>query len=99
MEYLPYTTLRKHKSLSESEIVLIVRQLIETVQYLHSYKISHRDIKPDKLMYDKEEGRIHLIDFGICKKFYERGKRKDMWTPTGTLAYKAPDMLEGGGYN
>lgn len=29
---------------------------------------------------------------------FRRGQRKEMWTPTGTLAYKAPEMFEGVGY-
>lgn len=99
MQHLPFPTLRKFQHLPEQEIILVMRQLLEALQYLHSTKLCHRDLKPDNIMYDRENKLIYIIDFGICKRFYERGKRKDMWTPTGTLAYKAPEMLEGGGYN
>lgn len=99
MEYLPFPSLRKFTDLHEHEIRDIIRQLLEALQYLHSSKLCHRDVKPDNIVYDRQKGQIYLIDFGICKRFFERGKRKDMWTPTGTIGYKAPEMLEGGGYN
>lgn len=70
-----------------------------TLKYIHENKICHRDVKPENILYDKEKQTIKLIDFGISKKVEERGRKRDMLTPTGTPYYRAPEIIEGGGYN
>jgi calcium-dependent protein kinase len=50
-------------------------------------------------MYDPVNQQIKIIDFGISKKNYKRNKKLEMWTITGTLFYRAPEMFYGGGYN
>jgi calcium-dependent protein kinase len=73
-------------------------QLMETLSYLHRQDVVHRDIKPENILYDAETRTIKLIDFGISKRFIKRGSLIDMWTITGTLYYRAPEMFEGDGY-
>lgn len=67
--------------------------------YLHKNKVCHRDIKPENILYDQASGQIKIIDFGISKYVIERGCTVDMFTNTGTLYYKAPEMFLGGGYD
>lgn len=71
-------------------------QLFETLEYIHSQGICHRDIKPDNILFNKETGKIKVIDFGISKKIKNRGHKVDMLTITGTLYYRAPEMFRGG---
>ena len=59
----------------------------------------HRDIKPENILYDPLMKRIKLIDFGISKKTYQRGHRRDMMTIIGTTFFIAPEVLMGGGYD
>ena len=66
---------------------------------MHTHKICHRDIKPENILYDIEEKRIILVDFGISRKLTKRGRKATMLTLTGTLYYRAPEMFEGGGYD
>jgi serine/threonine protein kinase len=51
------------------------------------------------VLYDSSSGRIKVIDFGISKYVVERGTQVNMFTNTGTLYYKAPEMFLGGGYD
>lgn len=51
------------------------------------------------MLYDSSSGRIKVIDFGISKYVVERGSQVNMFTNTGTLYYKAPEMFLGGGYD
>ena len=64
--------------------------MIEAINYLHSKNICHRDIKPENLLYDQTNKKIKLIDFGISKKTFLRGVRRDMLTIIGTHFYLAP---------
>lgn len=76
-----------------------MKQLINTILYLHSEGICHRDIKLDNILYNEDQEKIKLIDFGISKKIYDRNhKISEMWTSTGTLHYMAPEMISGGSY-
>lgn len=63
--------------------------------------ICHRDLKPDNILFDPVSGSLKLIDFGVSKLIYNRKKQRKekMWTVTGTIHYKAPEMFEGKEYD
>lgn len=69
------------------------------MRYIHEKNICHRDIKPENVLYDAQLKRVKIIDFGISKKTYQRGARRDMLTIIGTSLYLAPEILFGGGYD
>jgi serine/threonine protein kinase len=77
--------------------------LLEVVDYMHRLGICHRDLKPENIMFDPDDSTIKLIDFDISKNFLSNKEvepePEDMFTVTGTLSYKAPEMLKGGGYS
>ena len=50
----------------------------------------HRDVKPENILYDPMMKKIKIIDFGISKKTFQRGQRRDMLTIIGTYFYLAP---------
>lgn len=99
MDYETMPNLLSFKSLPEEEIKVIIHQLIGTVAYIHSHNICHRDIKPENILYDRDNKNIKLIDFGISKKTFDRGAKREMLTITGTPYYRAPEMFHGGGYD
>ena len=52
------------------DICLIAIQIIERIQWVHSQKIIHRDIKPDNFLIGLDDPNIiYLIDFGLSKKY------------------------------
>ena len=85
--------LRRRKTLTEIEVQCYVIQLIKGLQYLHSHKIIHRDLKLGNLfLTDKME--LKIGDFGLATKLDYDGEKKK--TVCGTPNYIAPEVLDGG---
>lgn len=59
--------------LSEKEAIAITLEIGDALEYLHSKKMLHLDIKPGNIMRNPE-GRHYLIDFGLSKQFTEGGE-------------------------
>lgn len=76
-----------------------MREILTAIKYIHDRNFCHRDIKPENILYDPKTKKIKLIDFGISKKTFQRGSRRDMMTIIGTHFYLAPEVLLGGGYD
>ena len=76
--------------LTEEESLKYFQQLINALYYLHSQNITHRDIKIDNLLLDRNYD-LKLIDFGLSTK-YRDDKLLDQ--PCGTVVYAAPEVLE-----
>ena len=71
--------LKRRKNLSELEVQYYFIQLIKGLQYLHSHKIIHIDLKSGNLfLTDKME--LKIGDFGLATKLdYEGKKNNSMW--------------------
>ncbi len=63
--------LENNASNSESEIKIIIEQLLLAVDFLHQNEIIHRDLKPDNILINKiEEGELNIkiADLGLAVK-------------------------------
>jgi CHASE2 domain-containing sensor protein len=56
------------KQLPESEVIAILRDVLEILEFVHQNNIVHRDIKPSNLVRRRHDRRIVLIDFGAVKE-------------------------------
>lgn len=84
--------LRRRKRLTEAEVIFISMGILKGIQYLHSHRIIHRDLKLGNVfLNDKMQPK--LGDFGLATKLEFDGERKR--TICGTPNYIAPEVLEG----
>ena len=73
--------------------------MILSLEYLHTYNIIYRDIKPENIMVDAK-GIMKLIDMGTAKILEgKRGMGNRTFTIIGTPHYMAPEIITGKGYN
>ncbi|KAG5532983.1 hypothetical protein RHGRI_027284 [Rhododendron griersonianum] len=82
--------------LPEPSAASILHSLISAIAYCHRLGISHRDIKPDNILFDSHS-KLKLADFGSADMFREGAAT--MSGVVGTPYYVAPEVLSGGDYN
>jgi calcium/calmodulin-dependent protein kinase I len=85
-------------SYSEKDASKIVRDILNSVHYLHQRKIVHRDLKPENLLFATEDANaiIKIADFGLSTFV---GNENMLKTACGTPGYVAPEVLLGMGYS
>ncbi|TSA15950.1 serine/threonine protein kinase [bacterium] len=95
MEYVDGKTLRQMVPIQKTQIAIdYAIQIGEALQEAHSKGIVHRDVKADNIMVNSKN-QIKVMDFGLAKL---KGSLKLTKTSStvGTLAYMAPEQIQGG---
>ncbi len=93
----------RDKQLSEVEVLKILKDVLEVLEFVHSEGVIHRDIKPDNLIRRKKDRKIVLIDFGAVRamedantKLTEDDKGESRFTVTiGTPGYMPSEQCAG----
>ena len=88
--------LKTRKNLTELEVQYYVFNLIKALQYIHSKRIIHRDLKIGNIFLTKTM-ELKLGDFGLSTELnYERQKKKSL---CGTPNYIAPEIINEKAYS
>ncbi|EGD75941.1 serine/threonine protein kinase [Salpingoeca rosetta] len=81
---------RKPGYLPEPCIAFIAKECLRGLEYLHSNKVIHRDIKGQNVLLTRDMN-IKLVDFGVCALLQEQVGRRD--TVIGTPFWMAPEVI------
>jgi serine/threonine-protein kinase len=93
----------RDKQLPEIEVLKILKDVLEVLEFVHSEGVIHRDIKPDNLIRRKKDQKIVLIDFGAVRAMQDTNtqltaneKGESRFTVTiGTPGYMPSEQCAG----
>jgi serine/threonine-protein kinase len=69
----------------------ILREIAWALGYAHARGITHRDVKPDNVMIERETGRVLVTDFGIARHTDDPHGSEIV----GTADYMSPEQAAG----
>lgn len=98
MEYMDCSSLDKiYKTvgpLSDEIIAAITTCVVDGLNYLKNFNITHRDVKPSNILVNSR-GEIKLCDFGVSGVLINSIAE----TFVGTSTYMSPERISGGSYS
>uniref|UniRef100_A0A4W3GUK9 Serine/threonine kinase 10 n=1 Tax=Callorhinchus milii TaxID=7868 RepID=A0A4W3GUK9_CALMI len=78
------------RGLTEPQIRVVGRQMLEAILYLHDHKIIHRDLKAGNILL-MQDGSIKLADFGVSAKNTKTLQKRNSFI--GTPYWMAPEVV------
>jgi serine/threonine-protein kinase len=84
---------KKDNLLPVPKVIDIIVMSAEGLGYAHKQNVVHRDVKPANIMYEPEEDKIKITDFGIAR-ITDSSKTKTGMI-LGTPSYMSPEQLQG----
>src|SRR5208282_230783 len=82
----------KNERFPMADIVRIMGQLLDALEYSHNNGVVHRDIKPANIII-LPDGQVKVTDFGIAR--IESSQFTQAGTVLGTPAYMSPEQFMG----
>lgn len=90
MEFGPLTDLVTTLILREGQIAVIVRETLKAIEFLHSNRIIHRDIKSDNILLSLD-CQVKVIDFGFCAQLENMDEKRR--TFAGSPYWLSPEII------
>jgi len=87
------------RAIEEIAVIRIVRDLLQTLTFVHKNNVIHRDIKPSNIIRRHSDGKLILIDFGAVKEVSTKQIDHQEQTPftigIGTQGYAPSEQCFG----
>jgi len=90
MQFGPLTDIVTTLVLREGQIAVIVRETLKAIEFLHSNRIIHRDIKSDNILLGLD-GTVKVIDFGFCAQLENSNDKRR--TFAGSPYWLSPEII------
>jgi serine/threonine-protein kinase len=81
-------------ALSLRDVLRIIRQVADALDFAHRQGIVHRDIKPSNILIDKQ-GKVKVADFGIAKVTGQSTELTVAGSVMGSPQYLSPEQIRG----
>lgn len=98
MEYVEGTPLssrvQKNTLIKDYDLLYwIIESVADALNYAHDKGVIHRDIKPSNILYDENNGKVKVSDFGIARIVNSSATRTG--EIMGSPLYMSPEQVKG----
>lgn len=81
---------------SEAKVIELLQDCLETLDFIHSKEVIHRDVKPDNLIRRQSDNKLVLVDFGTVKAVIaEQTQLVPATVAVGTRGYMPTEQARG----
>lgn len=87
------------KSLEETEVIILLQEILKILEFVHGERVIHRDVKPENLIRRQQDKRLFLIDFGAVKQIttqnVQANQQSSYTIMIGSVGYMPVEQLSG----
>ncbi|MBF2077782.1 MAG: CHASE2 domain-containing protein [Synechococcales cyanobacterium T60_A2020_003] len=88
-----------HRVFSEADVIVMLYEILQILDFVHQHGIIHRDLKPANLIRRDIDARLVMIDFGVAKRITTQLANMEQdakfTIAVGTPGYMPPEQLAG----